>query len=632
MSAYSRPPSPPLPTSLAVELQYCLSVSPRPFDIGLCSIDGWSQLDIAKHACSTYIQALRDPDFLSIVVYSNSARRHIGWTSCSPDGKKMLQRAVKQLQAEGTTNLRDGIALGIASFDDLTAVVCETEQQEYARMLVVLTDGMPTSSFTPRGGYVDFVSGLLDETRTRNSRPILASIGLGNTLDSDLLTSYSDFFLHIPDPGSVGPFMVNLLANTQSMAKIVPRGDPQAATNTTIVLEPARLVRSVPGYSVRLDDGKAFVNMGSLNYDQPRHLLILQHVSAGAALRATFKVCDVPIATEVAVEADDAAFMNDLHREVERAAAVCCLQICNGTASFPNPIHSILPNWDDTEMMNHLVGLLGDTPLRATLKDQGLLALEQDKRSVWGRHYLHTLPQMLRSERRSNFRDTCLACFGHDAAGRQALFERMSNAAELIFAALPPPEPSIRRNGHRPTYSCMPDEFMRGGGCFGPHSIVQVLKNEQVEERTVDSVFSGDYLKVADGGYARVMCVVVHQYTAPGVRLMCVGSLAITDWHPVYQRNSWHFPAVAGTPMDEHVHTVYNFVLARNHILLVNGIFAVTLGHGLCAPVARHFFWGTGAVIEQLRARDGWKDGRVVITSDAPLQVCTTTAVDSVKA
>ncbi len=42
-----------------------------------------------------------------------------------------------------------------------------------------------------------------------------------------------------------------------------------------------------------------------------------------------------------------------------------------------------------------------------------------------------TLPQMLRAERRSNFRDACLQEFGKDASGREGLFEQMSNDAEM---------------------------------------------------------------------------------------------------------------------------------------------------------------------------------------------------------
>ena len=47
-------------------------------------------------------------------------------------------------------------------------------------------------------------------------------------------------------------------------------------------------------------------------------------------------------------------------------------------------------------------------PLRETMVEQALLAIQPAKFATWGRHYLVTLPQMLRAERRSNFRDAAL--------------------------------------------------------------------------------------------------------------------------------------------------------------------------------------------------------------------------------
>ena len=45
---------------------------------------------------------------------------------------------------------------------------------------------------------------------------------------------------------------------------------------------------------------------------------------------------------------------------------------------------------------------------------------------------------MLRTQRRSNFRDQALQRFGSGAAGDAALFERVVASAELTFASLPP--------------------------------------------------------------------------------------------------------------------------------------------------------------------------------------------------
>ena len=82
---------------------------------------------------------------------------------------------------------------------------------------------------------------------------------------------------------------------------------------------------------------------------------------------------------------------------------------------------------------------------------------------------------------------------------------------------------------------------------------------------------------------------------------------------------------------------MYNLVLDRCHVLPVGGAAGevpcamrfhlrsaflarqplpvcdrcVTLGHGILGDVVGHEYWGTGAVISDLRRRDGWARGFV---------------------
>jgi hypothetical protein len=146
-----------------------------------------------------------------------------------------------------------------------------------------------------------------------------------------------------------------------------------------------------------------------------------------------------------------------------------------------------------SSMLSQAVELLSASPLQETLRAEALLAVQPAKFRAWGRHYLVTLPQMLRAERRSNFRDAALQSFGFDALGRAAFFGDLAEEAELCFAQLEPPKPSgleriARQKAQRDTnastaaarsaqsaYTTMPDEFMRGGGCFAPCALVQCV-------------------------------------------------------------------------------------------------------------------------------------------------------------
>ena len=62
----------------------------------------------------------------------------------------------------------------------------------------------------------------------------------------------SDAFLHIPDPGSVGAFMVNLIAQVRSTARLPDPMLGASAADCVIVISPASALEpgggGVPGY------------------------------------------------------------------------------------------------------------------------------------------------------------------------------------------------------------------------------------------------------------------------------------------------------------------------------------------------------------------------------------------------
>lgn len=94
--------------------------------------------------------------------------------------------------------------------------------------------------------------------------------------------------------------------------------------------------------------------------------------------------------------------------------------------------------------------------------------------------------------------------------------------------------------------------------------------------------------------------------------------MEITEWHPVLNHTTgrWQFPNVLGTQVVVDAPYVYNFVLAPGfEMVLVDGVPCASLGHGLNAPIVAHPYWGTQAVIDDLMTKDGWKEGRVVLSA-----------------
>jgi hypothetical protein len=57
---------------------------------------------------------------------------------------------------------------------------------------------------------------------------------------------------------------------------------------------------------------------------------------------------------------------------------------------------------------------------------------------------------------------------------------------------------------------------------------------------------------------------------------------------------------------------VYSFVLEDNHVMIINGVECVTMGHGFKgSEVIEHPFFGTEKVLEELRRMEGWQRGLV---------------------
>lgn len=257
----------------------------------------------------------------------------------------------------------------------------------------------------------------------------------------------------------------------------------------------------------------------------------------------------------------------------------------------------------------------------------------------WGAHYTRSLACAHRAQACNNFKDPGVLAYGGDFTRTRR------DELSAMCDALPVPVPSIRpssagSNGSTTivvSATTFKDAFNnRHGGCFGPSG--QVLMSDG-SYRAVQYLRKGDSVAVHDRlgggrcGAARVVCVITYRGVKT-VRLPGSG-LSITPWHPVRVGGQWRFPAdvvaeaAAASPVPVDPHSlleapprVYNLVLDSGHVVVVDGVEAVTLGHGFQEDVLRHPFFGTAAVVQQLQALPGWQQGYVCL-DDADVQLGT---------
>lgn len=594
---------------------------------------GWSLLDIAKHSTNTFISSLEDFDYVCIVTYSDGASVILPWTQCSRAGREVIIAKVHTMRHERSTNLMAGITTGFSQINSIPVTADELEQ--YSINLIVTTDGMPSAQWHPargRDGYAKLVDTLNKQVVRDHGecgKPSITTIGLGNQLDSDLLVKMSDKFLHIPDPGAVGPFMVNLLAALRCTATLPEVAEGcLIADHVTLLVSPASALEGTPGYTApglatKVGDVMR-LKMGSVLLDQPRHIVLLTK-EPNISLKIELEVQG---STVMEAEASGTASEAEITVQHFRLKAVSAIQKALQREGDTAPLTELIAEMDSSAV----AGLPLMEDLRHTLESEVILGCDAENFHKWGQHYMRTLPLMLLAERRSNFRDRALQTFGQDAQGREARFEEQSNNSEMIFATLKPPEPSLRPRPNvnpgqagadgatpQPQESiALPEEFMRGGGCFAPEGKVLRMCEGETQLVRVDQVMAGDLLLSAAGLFSRVRCVV--RTPCKGGRALfsrLPSGLEITEWHPVQlEGGRWHFPLMLGQRVCRPCAAVYNLVLESNHTIVINGVRACTLGHGFTEDIVAHEYWGSNKVIDKLRSHPGWSSGRVELDAE----------------
>jgi Ca-activated chloride channel family protein len=154
-------------------------------------ISGSMQGDPIAHvlrSCEIVSQLLDARDQLAIVTFNNQAGVRIGLTRCDDDGRKLVLAALRDVYANGGTNMHAGIEVG--------AGILMTASPGLRRAMVVLSDGQPNVGIASPDQLAQIVSGL---------RPIgVSALGFGLQHDENVLTAIakagSGRYAYVSDP------------------------------------------------------------------------------------------------------------------------------------------------------------------------------------------------------------------------------------------------------------------------------------------------------------------------------------------------------------------------------------------------------------------------------------------------
>jgi len=253
----------------------------------------------------------------------------------------------------------------------------------------------------------------------------------------------------------------------------------------------------------------------------------------------------------------------------------------------------------------------------------------------WGSHYVRSIITAHKLQQCHNFKDPGVQFYG----GK--LFKELQGKADLMFCSLPPPEPSLKKQQDDiiellkqidPEAAAAAIASLKqtsvavdippapvdmasyndcgGGGCFDGEGYV-LLKNG--EHKQVKNLLKDDEIECSDGSFAKVLCLaefIINRELA----IVEISKVKLTPKHPIKYEGKWAFPKNIEKVKSTYIHSIYNLVLDKDHIVKINGIEILTWGHEKYGnEIIEHEYYGTKKIIEDLKKSDGWEKGKIVL-------------------
>jgi hypothetical protein len=553
----------------------------------------FTRLDLVKHSLKTIIRMLGSAaagGSLGIVGFSDAARMVLPIQQVDDKNQSGVEKAVDAMSPGGGTNIWDGLRVAL----DM-ALRYGKANPDTAIHLVLLTDGEPTAHYSPLGGIV---AALRRKMAASEIRTNIHCFGFGYNLDVKLLESIcvegTGTYGYIPDCSMIGTVFINFASSVLTTV----------ATHVSV-------------------DG---VHIGSILAGQTRVIGTGQWIAGEAAKVALVPTLKGSPGTELDVPVEGICTQEEgiQVQVLERLRAAVGVDADGGMSGLANA-HA-----EFKQLAEWLEGF-GTPFARAALQDvesddpnqgQLLKAVETGERyRRWGQNHVAAYGRALALQQCTNFKDAVLQLFA------TAPFKAAQEMGNDLFDNMPPPVMSFSSsNGwsaHDLVFSSgaaagsqLPLSMNIFNSAAGPcWTGATEIRLEDGRYKPASEVVAGDIL----WGAAKVVAVVktVVDAVVPMVHLS--PTAVITPWHPVRRRRDeggdWQFPADIGAEKVEYVDFYYNLLLDKVHVVqLTGGWETCSLGHGFeDNDVIRHPYFGTGAVIEDLKKRAGWNEGLVVL-------------------
>ena len=561
-------PQQPIVTIISLDLSGSMGTS-LPNPTGEKGAKLFTRLDLAKHVCVTTAHMLGDQDILCIIGFSSVSCVVLMPTLMTGDGKKKAEKTIKALKADGGTNIWSALQL-------MNKIANKAVFTGRNIVSALLTDGETSADTSPRRGEVESYRSMIRPEK-------LSVFGFSYDINSKLLYQLASVsnctFGFIPDFSMVGTVFINWMAAALATASL-----EQTATVT---------------YA---DGSTSEHKTGLIQFGQARTIVFMSDYTPVSVSLVDGSQSTPSSAVEALSQMANARFelLNKLQFCIGHEGATDYLSIYNKYKNSSDP---------------QVQELMRDIKPAGT-DDEGQVSMAPSCWAKWGKHYTRAYYTAVLQETCVNFKDPGLQIYG----GK--LFRVISEAGDKIFCELPAPEATggidVPSGGYataaagpvpiQPT--TMAAFHNAGGGCWAPGTKVRMADDSF---KLIECIKRGDMVWTPKESATVEYLIVLGR--AESTQLMChyKNKVWITPWHPVLCEGTWIHPSVTTPPIDILMPIVYNMVLDTGHIIDVNGVLSVTLGHGFKGPLIEHSFFGNKvAIVEALSKQPEFSEGRPV--------------------
>jgi hypothetical protein len=544
----------------------------------------YTRMDLAKHTINSVASMLGSEDSLAVVSFSTAAKIVFEPTMMNDAGRGKLKAILQTVQPDAMTNID-------AAIRSMMSIANRPEMKGRAIFGALLTDGAETIVPSP-SGTVKALS------RLEMKNPwILSTFGFGYELNSILLTQLAEMplsgggsFGFIPDLTMIGTVFINWVANAM-----------MTGTRDAIIQ-----------YSVN-SGSPVSIHTGPLAIGQPRDYLV--QIPAGASVKVFASGTEI-VPTVVSTMVDYPLALNMYVAAMEHSISI---SESGRTDQAFGPLARVVERFADTTDPR-VKALLLD--IESTDPSEGQIGMAPRYWNRWGGHYMRSYRRAQQIQRRLNFKDPGSLIYGGDDS---SLFGQCVAKGEELFMTLDPPQPTGASRNYGSSSSAAPaydpaylsaylsqqSQAAQSGGCFHPENTVLMT---DASEKQIQLLSPGDQVWTPLGSASVIAVVKISHGSATSVMMSKVKDCILTPYHP-YLDEATHWVLGADTVGQESypTGTVYNLVLDKGHIIrTAGGVRACTLAHGFEEPVIAHPFFGTQAVVEDLKKCDGWSVGRPV--------------------